>query len=192
VDGIAVIEDASQALGAARDGRPLGTHATATVFSVGPNKVVDAGEGGVLVTDSPVIHRAAVRATQHPVRQLLTGIDEITELALAARVHPFAAVLGLHALDTLEERLREREQRAQEQLARVGGGIAVPTPAAGERFSWPGVPVRLMPDAGLALAASPLGTRLIAPLLGQESSSTPIAAEQAGEWYVLATRTRAG
>src|SRR5207237_9281345 len=50
--GLALIEDAAEALGAEYKGRPVGGHGVPAVFGFYPNKQVATGEGGVVVTDS--------------------------------------------------------------------------------------------------------------------------------------------
>jgi perosamine synthetase len=49
--GLAVVEDASLAPGAARAGRPVGSAGRAATFSFGVDKPLHAGEGGLVVTD---------------------------------------------------------------------------------------------------------------------------------------------
>jgi dTDP-4-amino-4,6-dideoxygalactose transaminase len=49
--GIAVIEDAAGAIGAAYRSRPVGELGDAAVFNFNGNKTVTAGGGGALVTD---------------------------------------------------------------------------------------------------------------------------------------------
>jgi perosamine synthetase len=50
--GLALIEDAAEALGAEYKGRPVGGHGVPGVFGFYPNKQVATGEGGVVFTDS--------------------------------------------------------------------------------------------------------------------------------------------
>lgn len=57
--GLAVLEDAAQAMHAAWKGRPLGSFGTFSAFSYHETKNVIAGEGGALVVNDP---KAAVRA----------------------------------------------------------------------------------------------------------------------------------
>lgn len=49
--GLAIIEDASQALGQTYRGRPCGSFGNLGTFSFYPNKLVTTGEGGMIVTD---------------------------------------------------------------------------------------------------------------------------------------------
>ena len=50
--GLALIEDAAEALGAEYRGRPVGGHGVSAVFGFYPNKQLATGEGGVVVTHS--------------------------------------------------------------------------------------------------------------------------------------------
>jgi perosamine synthetase len=50
--GLALIEDACEALGAEYRGAPLGSHGPSAVFAFYPNKQVATGEGGVVATHS--------------------------------------------------------------------------------------------------------------------------------------------
>jgi perosamine synthetase len=50
--GLALIEDAAEALGAQYKSRPVGGHGVPAVFGFYPNKQLATGEGGVVVTDS--------------------------------------------------------------------------------------------------------------------------------------------
>lgn len=53
--GIAVVEDCSHAHGALYRGKPVGTWGAVGCFSLNSKKAVDAGEGGIAVTDDPVL-----------------------------------------------------------------------------------------------------------------------------------------
>jgi dTDP-4-amino-4,6-dideoxygalactose transaminase len=96
--GVGILEDAAQAFGSCLDGRPAGSLGDVAVFSLGPGKPIDAGEGGVLVCDDSSTHQAAVALACHPLRQLVNGLPEADAQALSMRPHPMTAVLALHAL----------------------------------------------------------------------------------------------
>jgi perosamine synthetase len=82
-----LVDDAAQALGASRDGRPAGTFGHVGFFSVARGKPLPAGEGGIIVTaDSEVA----------------AGIKEsATELAPSSDGHGRALVLKLLAISAL-------------------------------------------------------------------------------------------
>ena len=63
--GLAMIEDATESLGALCGGRPLGQWSRLTCFSFNGNKVMTTGGGGMLVTDDPdLAQRARYLTTQ--------------------------------------------------------------------------------------------------------------------------------
>jgi perosamine synthetase len=63
--GIGLVEDACQAIGASREGRPAGTLGDAGTFSFYATKNVMAGEGGMLVTGDAAVADAARRFRNH-------------------------------------------------------------------------------------------------------------------------------
>ncbi len=71
--GLFVIEDACQAHGATYHDRQVGTFGTVGCYSLNSSKILQSGEGGLLVADDPdVLHRA---------RRLRTFGEDIPELA---------------------------------------------------------------------------------------------------------------
>jgi dTDP-4-amino-4,6-dideoxygalactose transaminase len=143
--GIPIVEDCAQAVGTLVDGRAAGSLGTLGAFSLGPGKAVDAGEGGVLVSDDPLMHRAAVAASQHPLRQLLVGISTPDPGNLAMRIHPLAPILALEALDHLDCLLRTWAARARALHFRLASaeGVTWPKDADDWQSSWYAVPILL-------------------------------------------------
>lgn len=58
---LALIEDCAQAMGASFQGRKLGTHGAVATFSLQGNKILTAGEGGLVLSSDPTIFERAVR-----------------------------------------------------------------------------------------------------------------------------------
>lgn len=104
--GLKIIEDASHAHGASLDGIPCGRFGDVSVFSMQGDKLVPAGEGGVLLTDDEALLRRAVclgdirRILELPMpdkRFAATGFG------MKTRIAPMSAALGRAMLARLAE-----------------------------------------------------------------------------------------
>lgn len=144
--GLALVEDCAQALGASHAGRPVGTHGDVGVYSFGPGKIIDAGEGGLVVCRDRQVYERAVAITQHPLRQTLEGLIP-QDCAVHARIHPVAALTAHHQLAALDERLARRHASHDELLDIVARNrdqqLEPLRPAAGDRACWHRHPFRL-------------------------------------------------
>jgi len=152
---VIVIEDAAQALGNRMDDLLSGTMGDMAILSLGPGKPLDAGEGGVLLSDGYARHDRAVAIACHPLRQLLTGLPDPDPAALAIRPHPVAAILALHQLTGWSP--AAARSRYAETASRLAGDPALRLLADARRhgMSQPQVPV-LLRSAG---ASPPPGVR---------------------------------
>jgi UDP-4-amino-4,6-dideoxy-N-acetyl-beta-L-altrosamine transaminase len=65
--GIVLIEDAAHAIGGAYRGNPVGScrYSDMAVFSFHPVKIITTGEGGMIVTNDPLLHRKLIRLRSH-------------------------------------------------------------------------------------------------------------------------------
>jgi 8-amino-3,8-dideoxy-alpha-D-manno-octulosonate transaminase len=61
--GIPVLEDCAQSPGASYFGRPVGSMGTISTFSFQYNKSITCGEGGMVMTNDPLLYERAVRSS---------------------------------------------------------------------------------------------------------------------------------
>jgi perosamine synthetase len=127
-NGIRVIEDAAEALGAHVAGRPVGSFGDLAIFSFYANKVLTTGEGGMVVTNDPDLCER-VKAK----RNLCFGGDEETrfvheEIGFNYRMTNLQAAVGLAQLQHLDEAVEAKIGIAREYSARLQDvpGITIP------------------------------------------------------------------
>jgi perosamine synthetase len=117
--GIAIVEDACQAIGSERDGKPVGAECDAAAFSFYATKNLVMGEGGALATNDDAIADSARRFRQHG----QVG-DEFAELGYNYRLTEVLAAIGRAQLNRLNAITQARRANAafyDEQLAGVPG-----------------------------------------------------------------------
>jgi dTDP-4-amino-4,6-dideoxygalactose transaminase len=128
--GVAVVEDVAQAAGASYRGRRLGSIGDAGAFSLQFNKIITAGEGGVLTTASDAIHQRVLMYNDVvgglrnglPPDQVLPGINlRMGELQGAV------ALAQLRRLDDLLLAMRRNK-------AAIKGAVAEQAAAKGVSF----------------------------------------------------------
>lgn len=120
---LAVIEDACQAHGAAWNGRRVGAIAAAGCFSFQSSKNLNAGEGGMVITDDA---RLAERCwSVHNCGRVRDGAWYQHEvLGANFRMTQWQAAILLAQLRNFEEQARAREENGvylSERLAEIGG-----------------------------------------------------------------------
>ena len=118
---IAIVADACHSIGARERGRPVGTLADLSAFSLHPVKHVTTGEGGVVTTADPEM-AARMRTfrnhgitTDHRQRsEKSSWIYEIVELGYNYRLTDIQCALGLSQLSKLHARIERRQAIARE------------------------------------------------------------------------------
>ena len=146
--GLALIDDACEALGAEYRGMPVGAGGTSCVFAFYPNKQLTTGEGGMVVTHSEEEWHL-VRSLRNQGRPEPGGWLEHVRLGFNYRLSDIAAALGIGQMERLDEILARRSEAAARYTALLGSvdGLALPAPDdADHRRSW-FVYVVLFPDA---------------------------------------------
>lgn len=104
--GVAVVEDAAEALGATYRGRPAGSMGDVAVLSFNGNKIMTTSGGGVLLADdTEVVDRARYLATQ--ARQPAVHYEH-TEVGFNYRLSNLLAALGRAQLGRLPEMIARR------------------------------------------------------------------------------------
>ena len=116
--GLQIIEDAAEMHGQTYKGRPCGSFGAMSTFSFYPNKHITTGEGGMIVTDDPVLAdrcRSLRNLCFQPHKRFVHE-----ELGWNFRMTNLQAALGVAQLERLDEfvdRKRHMGQRYSELLA---------------------------------------------------------------------------
>ena len=136
--GLAVIDDACEALGAEYKGKPVGGHGVPAVFAFYPNKQMTTGEGGIVVVNSEEQSRL-LKSLSNQGR----GDDgpwlEHVRLGYNYRLDDLSAALGVAQLEKLDRILELRSQVAERYRSLLAGvdGVELPTVDDAEhRRSW--------------------------------------------------------
>lgn len=150
--GLAVIEDASHALGAFYKNRAVGAIAHMTTFSFHPVKHLTTGEGGMVTTDRPDFAQKLRQFRNHGIssdaRQRQSSGQwyyEITSLGFNYRLPDFACALGISQLSKLDSNLARRRKIAARYTAAFGylHGVLVPAVQNYADPAWHLYPIRL-------------------------------------------------
>jgi len=106
--GLAIIEDAAEAIGQTYRGRPCGSFGELSTFSFYPNKHITIGEGGMIVTDDEQV-AASCRSLRNlcfqPGKRFIHE-----ELGWNFRMTNLQAALGLAQLEQLDRNLERKRQ----------------------------------------------------------------------------------
>ncbi len=104
--GVALIEDAAEALGATHHGKPVGTRGFAGVFSFNGNKIITTSGGGMLVTDDGEMARQ-VRFLATQARDPAPHYEH-SQLGFNYRLSNVLAAIGRGQLRHLAEKVDRR------------------------------------------------------------------------------------
>ena len=117
-EGLAVIEDACEAVGARYAEQAVGTFGDAATFAFYPNKQMTTGEGGMLVTDQETLASMA-RSLRNQGRDHMNSWLTHPRLGYNYRLSEINAALGVSQLSRIGNLLQRREQVAQWYLERL-------------------------------------------------------------------------
>ncbi|MDX1626477.1 MAG: DegT/DnrJ/EryC1/StrS family aminotransferase, partial [Wenzhouxiangellaceae bacterium] len=147
--GIAVVEDACEAVGATVRGRPVGGIGDAGTFGFYPNKPIAAGEGGMITADEEGF-LTRCRQLRNQGLDPETGTRHPDRPGLSARLSELQAAVGRVQVERLEASLADRERVASGYIHALAGieGLELPARADdGDRISWFTFPVRVRDPA---------------------------------------------
>jgi 8-amino-3,8-dideoxy-alpha-D-manno-octulosonate transaminase len=127
--GVAVLEDCAQCVGGTYRGKKLGSIGDVGIYSFQVNKIMTSGEGGAVVTSSPVIYERAARFhDMGTIRRLFLDRSGPSQVETFAgenfRMSEFTgAVLGaqLSKLDTMLAQLRSSANTIYDGIEKIPG-----------------------------------------------------------------------
>jgi dTDP-4-amino-4,6-dideoxygalactose transaminase len=126
--GLAIVEDACEALGARYKGKPLGSHGHPTTFAFYPNKQMTTGEGGALTTNDEE-HYELVVSLRNQGRLETSSWLMHGHLGYNYRLDDVSAALGIGQVERLDEILAARSSVAA-RYADLLKGVDVEPPLA--------------------------------------------------------------
>ena len=145
--GIALIEDAAEALGSAIDGHKAGSLSTFSVFSFHGTKVMTTGEGGMLASRDAELVRRVEQLNNHgraagDMRQFWPS-----ELGHKYKMSNLQAALGCAQLERIDELVRRKREifayYAERLLPALPGSRMNPEPAGSLNSYW--MPTLVLP-----------------------------------------------
>jgi len=135
--GLAVIEDASEALGSAYKGRKCGGLAALACLSFNGNKIVTSGGGGAILTNDDALAEGARYLTTQAKE---AGIEYVHHaVGYNYRMNNLLAALGLAQLETIEERVATKRANFavyERTLGPTGAGQLLQQPAWSDANRW--------------------------------------------------------
>jgi dTDP-4-amino-4,6-dideoxygalactose transaminase len=150
--GLAVLDDAAQAFGAAYRGRKLGALATATATSFFPAKPLGCyGDGGAVFTDDD-----ALAARIRSLRVHGEGVDkyDAARIGITGRLDSIQAAVLLEKLKIFADEIAARDRTAARYSAGLADVATVPRVGNESTSVWAQYTIRLAPGRRDKLAAA--------------------------------------
>ena len=155
-----VLDDAACALGGHNQGRPVGSLAEVSVFSLHARKIVTTGEGGMILTDDDALAER-LRRLRHQGMSLSdyarhgaspTLFETYPEVGFNCRITDVQAAVGTVQLKRLEYMLARRQAIAETYNAALAGHpfLSPPHVPEGITHSWQSYQVTLRNEAPLS------------------------------------------
>ena len=165
-EGMFVLDDAAQALGASYQGRRLGSFGLVTATSFFPAKPLGCfGDGGAIFTDD-----AELAGTLRSIRVHGQGSDKYdnVRLGLTGRLDTIQAAILIEKLKIFEDEIAARNTVAERYARGLGNVVSVPRVASGCTSVWAQYTIRLPQGCdrhafAAALAAQGIPTAIYYP-----------------------------
>jgi dTDP-4-amino-4,6-dideoxygalactose transaminase len=155
--GLRLFFDAAHAFGSKHRERMVGGFGDAEVFSLSPTKVLVAGEGGLIATNDDLLaERCRIgRDYGNP------GDYDCMFIGLNGRMSEMHAAIALASLESLEERLAERQRLADRYMRDLAGvsGISFPVVRGGDRSTYKDMTI-LVDEEGFGVGPDDLAAAL--------------------------------
>jgi len=165
--GVAVIEDAAEAVGAENGSRKAGSFGDAGVFSFHGSKTLTTGEGGMLVTDDTALYERSQVLRDHGRRPGDKAFFN-REVAFKYKMSAMQAALGLAQLERIDELVRRKRQIFAWYAEELGGihGVTLNVEGVNTKIVYWMITIVLDPSFGITkdvlqerLAARGIDTR---------------------------------
>jgi perosamine synthetase len=161
--GLALVEDACEALGARYKGRPLGAHGHPAVFAFYPNKQLTTGEGGAVTTNDESQYELLVSLRNQGRLETRSWLQH-GRLGYNYRLDDLSAALGIGQLEKLD-RIFDGRRAVAERYAELLADVSVETPLPDDEDherSWFVYVVKLPPGVDRDGVIARLGERGVA------------------------------
>ena len=147
--GLALIFDAAHAVGASYRGSRIGGFGAAETFSFHATKLFSTFEGGCVTTNDDELNRRLALLRNFG----FTGIDQVSDCGINAKLNEISAAYGLAQLPFLDEILRHRQGLAAAYRSGLSDldGVHFQTPTDGAQPNDQYMPIRIdESEAGLS------------------------------------------
>jgi len=134
-----LIEDAAESLGAAVNGKKVGSFGSSAIVSFCAPKVITTGEGGVVLTDSSDIYEKVKLICNHgraEAGDYLSSTEQMEYVTLGYnfRMSTMTAALGIAQIEKIDKIISMRRENANYMSERLSQIEAVKTPRVPGRF----------------------------------------------------------
>jgi perosamine synthetase len=109
MEGIAVLEDAAHSFGATLNGRPAGSYGVSSAFSLYATKPMHACEGGIIVTDDPIIASEA-KLMRNYGRTHDFGRSVVVRHGNSWRITEIQSAIGMSNLSVIGDSIARRRE----------------------------------------------------------------------------------